>query len=68
MMNDDRFEIGAPSFEASAHDAAVQQFVTRTYGWMSAGLALTAVIAMFVASSPEIVQTIFGNRLIFYIL
>ncbi len=68
MMNDDRFEIGAPSFEASAHDAAVQQFVTRTYGWMSAGLALTAVIAMFVASSQEIVQTIFGNRLVFYIL
>jgi len=67
-MSDDRFDLPAPSFEIAEQDAFIQQFVTRTYGWMSAGLALTAVVALFVASSPELIQAIFGNRLIFYAL
>jgi|SRR5579872_2552135 len=66
-MNDDRFEYQPTSLDTAAQDAMVQQFVTRTYGWMSAGLALTAVVAMFVASSPEIIQGM-RNPLIFIVL
>jgi len=61
-MSDDRFDPQTPSFELAGHDAAIQQFVTRTYGWMTAGLALTSVIALFVASSPFLLEAVFGNR------
>lgn len=39
-------------------------FITKVYGWMSLALAITAGIAMFVASSADLQQLIFGNRLI----
>jgi len=65
-MNDDRFDLQNPTLDTSGQEAFVQQFVTRTYGWMTAGLALTAIIALFVASSPELIQSIFGNRILFF--
>jgi hypothetical protein len=43
-----------------------QAFVTRVYGWMSGGLALTALVAAYVASSPALIQAVFTNRLLFY--
>ncbi len=43
-------------------DHAVQSFLSRVYGWMSVGLALTAGTAYYVASSPEILKTIFSNQ------
>src|SRR3954454_18784206 len=44
----------------------LQAFVARVYGWMAGGLALTAFVAAYVASSPTLIETIFTNRLIFY--
>jgi FtsH-binding integral membrane protein len=38
------------------------------YGWMSAGLALTAFMSLFTASTPALMQAIFGNRMLFYVL
>jgi FtsH-binding integral membrane protein len=38
--------------------------VTRVYGWMAGGLALTALVSAFVASSPAIMQAVFGSALI----
>jgi FtsH-binding integral membrane protein len=43
-------------------------FLSAVYGWMCAGLAITAVTAWFVAASPAIVQTIAGNGVLFWIL
>ncbi len=43
-------------------------FITKVYGWMSGALFITAAVAMFVASTPALVQVIFGNRLVFYAL
>jgi FtsH-binding integral membrane protein len=43
-------------------------FTRGVYGWMCAGLAITAVTAWFVASSPALTAAIFGNRLIFWVL
>ena len=48
--------------------AAEIGFLRGVYGWMAAGLALTAVLALFTASSPSLLQAIFGNRIVFYAL
>jgi len=44
------------------------RFMSRVYGWMTAGLCLTGAVAWNVAGNPEIVRTIFGNRLLFWAL
>lgn len=41
-------------------------FLSRVYGLMSIGLALTALIAFFVAGSPELVRTIVMNKMLFW--
>ena len=44
----------------------VATFLRVVYGWMAAGLAITAVTAWLVSSSPAIVTTIATNRLLFW--
>lgn len=46
----------------------VQAFLRAVYGWMCAGLAITAATAWFVASSPAVVAAIATNRLLFWLL
>ncbi len=46
---------------ASANDA-----LWVTYRWMSLGLAVTALVAMGVASSPAALQIVVGNPIVFY--
>ncbi len=41
-------------------------FLTKVYGWMAAGLLLTAATALLVADSPAALEIIFGNRLVFW--
>ena len=41
-------------------------FIARVYGWMSLALTITGIVAMWVASSPGLVNTIIGNNFIFY--
>jgi len=43
-------------------------FMRGVYGWMSAGLALTAVVAMVTASSQAMMNLIFGNMMVLIIL
>jgi len=45
-----------------------QAFVSRVYGWMAGGLALTALVATYIASSPALIETVFTNRLVFFAL
>src|ERR1700692_2431349 len=42
------------------------RFMSRVYGWMTGGLCLTGAVAWNVAGNPALVQTIFGNRLLFW--
>jgi len=49
-----------------AADERVTVFLRSVYGWMAAGLAVTALVATVVAGSPELVFTIASNRLIFW--
>lgn len=42
------------------------RFMSRVYGWMTGGLCLTAAVAWTVAGNPDLVQAIFGNRMLFW--
>jgi len=55
---------GFPSTLADQANA----FLSAVYGWMCAGLTLTAVSAWFVAGSPAIVRAITGNPFLFWTL
>src|SRR3954470_11806182 len=44
----------------------VSEFLHAVYGWMCAGLAITAATAWFIAASPNIVFAIATNRLLFW--
>lgn len=44
------------------------RFMSRVYGWMTGGLCVTGFVAWNVAGDPALVQTIFGNRLLFWAL
>ena len=43
-------------------------FMRGVYGWMCAGLAITAATAWIVSGSPTLMAAIFGNRAVFWIL
>ncbi len=49
-----------------AAEERVTAFLRSVYGWMSAGLAITAAVAYFVAASPQIVLAIASNRVLFF--
>src|SRR5262245_44281801 len=44
----------------------VSRFLRAVYGWMSAGLAITAGTAWAVAASPRAVEILAANRLLFW--
>ncbi|MEO8602097.1 MAG: Bax inhibitor-1/YccA family protein [bacterium] len=58
-----RSEFGVASVAAAER---VTTFLRAVYGWMCVGLAVTAVVAYSVASSPAIVETLVTNRLLFF--
>ena len=44
-------------------DVGLRQYMLRVYNYMASGLALTGVVAAFVASQPALLQAIFGSPL-----
>ena len=44
----------------------VKTFIAKVYAWMSFALAITALVAMYVASQPNLVKLIIGNKIFFY--
>ena len=51
---------------ADIRDVRVTAFLSKVYGWMFAGLVVTAVTAMGVASSPFLIETLIVNRIFFW--
>lgn len=45
---------------------SISSFMYKVYGWMSAGLMLSAITAYSVFANPNIFRAIMGNKLIFY--
>lgn len=41
-------------------------FMTRVYGWMSIGLALTAAVSWWVLGQPHLIKALVTNRVLFY--
>src|SRR6266542_772530 len=72
VMNqmDQRFGIapgvGVGQLSAEAAGERITAFLRTVYGWMSVGLAVTATVSFFVASSPDIVMAIARTRLLFW--
>ena len=58
------------SYQVSAdvRDVRVTAFLSKVYGWMFLGLLITAGTALAVASSPVLIETFIGNRILFWIL
>jgi FtsH-binding integral membrane protein len=57
----ERFDMRSPSaFRMTAEVPAerVTAFLQKVYGWMFVGLAITAVVALLVASSPTLLRHI----------
>lgn len=46
--------------------AAQGEFIRRVFNWMALGLATTALVALYTASSPALLEMIFGNSLLFF--
>jgi FtsH-binding integral membrane protein len=42
------------------------QFMSRVYGWMTAGLCVTGAVSWYVAQDRQLLFTIFGNPLLFW--
>jgi uncharacterized protein len=55
--------IGTAVVDAAAEN---RRFLVRVYGWMSAGLAVTGLVALVVASSETLIRAILLNRVVFY--
>ena len=55
-------------FSGARVDAAERAtaFLRSVYGWMCAGLAITALVAYSIASTPDVVQALVSNRLLFF--
>jgi len=51
---------------ATATAERVTAFLKKVYGWMFVGLGVTAAVALGVASSPALMQAIFGNKILFF--
>lgn len=67
----ERDEIGVGGARVALPGTAVsaeRAFLATVYGWMAAGLALTAVVALFTVSTPALLQLVFGNRIVFFAL
>jgi uncharacterized protein len=55
-----------PIDRISQAEAETQRFMVKVYGWMSLALAATGLTAIYVASTPSLVEVIFGNRILFW--
>lgn len=54
--------------DAGAVAAEQQRFMVRVYNWMAAGLALTGVMALYIASSETMINLVFSNKAVPIIL
>ena len=62
-----RYRFATP-YDTPRLSERVRGFLTAVYGWMGAGLAITAITAWSVASSPQLAASIATNRPIFWML
>jgi hypothetical protein len=54
------------SLRKTQTEVLVNEFVRSVYNWMGIGLAVTGIVAFFVAGNPVLNRMIFGNPMIFF--
>jgi FtsH-binding integral membrane protein len=59
---------GSAALPTAADAARVTAFLRMVYGWMCAGLGITAFVAVTVTGSPALVRTIASNQILFFAL
>src|SRR5258708_18841905 len=59
-------QLGSQTFGPASVAAENARFMSRVYGWMTGGLCLTGAVAWNVSGNPDLVQSIFGNRRVFW--
>jgi hypothetical protein len=65
----DNYRMGADSTGNAgtmAFAGTQSSFINRVYGWMCGGLVLTALIAMWAASTPAVMNTILSSQILFF--
>jgi FtsH-binding integral membrane protein len=60
--------LGSPAIGPASIAAENARFMSGVYGWMTGGLCVTGAVAWNVSGNPDLVQAIFGNRLLFWVL
>jgi FtsH-binding integral membrane protein len=58
----------AHTIEQVAIDAGLRAYMLRVYNYMASGLALTGLIAAFVANTPALYMAIFGNPILTWVV
>ncbi|HEV2021182.1 MAG TPA: Bax inhibitor-1/YccA family protein [Terriglobales bacterium] len=59
--------MGTAPYAISQSIASERTFISRVYGWMAGGLAITGLVAAYTANNPALVKAIFGSGL-FWVL
>ena len=59
------FEMTQEAMTLSQVEMEQRTFFAKVYGWMTFALAITALVASYVAGNPALVRTIVGNRILF---
>jgi FtsH-binding integral membrane protein len=60
---DKRFMTRAEA-QAAEVDVGLRQYMLQVYNYMASGVALTGIVAYLLASSPAVMNTIFGNPIL----
>jgi len=55
--------IPAAQAEAAQYDVGLRQYMLGVYNYMASGLALTGIVAVLLASSPDVMRAIYGTPL-----
>ena len=63
-----RLSLGATATERGAIDEGLRAYMLRVYNYMAFGVALSGIVAAFVASSPALLQAIYGTGLYWVVM
>ncbi len=58
-----RLSLGATAAERTAIDRGLRAYMLRVYNYMASGVALSGIVAALMASSPALMQAIYGTGL-----
>ncbi len=67
-MSEHQYERAPAAYDAVVDSSAETGFINRVYGWMTAGLAVTGLVAWYTANSETMLRLVFGSKSSYIIL